>query len=341
MMTATAEPLVRVVDVKLHFPITAGVFRRVVGHVRAVDGVSFDILRGETLGLVGESGCGKTTLGRAILHLYRPSAGRVEFEGQDLLALDAEDLRRTRRRMQVVFQDPFSSLNPRMTIGATLAEPLEVHGIRPDGGVKPFIAQLLERVGLKASFADRYPHEFSGGQRQRIGIARALSLTPSFIVADEPITSLDVSIQAQIVNLLQDLQAEYGLTYLFITHDLSMVRHLCDRVAVMYLGHVVEMAPVEELYTQPLHPYTQALLSAIPVPDPAVEARRRRTILTGDVPNPAQPPPGCTFHTRCPVAMDRCRSESPQPQEVSPGHSVSCFLIQPQARQEGKMTRRM
>jgi oligopeptide transport system ATP-binding protein len=230
--------------------------------------------------------------------------------------------------MQVVFQDPFSSLNPRMTIGATLAEPLQVHGIRPEGGLRPYIAQLLERVGLKASFANRYPHEFSGGQRQRIGIARALTLTPSFIVADEPITSLDVSIQAQVVNLLQDLQAEYGLTYLFITHDLSMVRHLCDRVAVMYLGRVVEMADVEELYPRPLHPYTQALLSAIPVPDPAVEARRRRIILTGDVPNPADPPPGCTFHTRCPVAFDRCRRESPRLQEVSSGHSVSCFLTQ-------------
>ena len=231
--------------------------------------------------------------------------------------------------MQVVFQDPFSSLNPRMTIGAALKEPLEVHGLHPDGGEKAFIARLLERVGLKASFADRYPHEFSGGQRQRIGIARALTLTPSFIVADEPITSLDVSIQAQVVNLLQDLQAEYGLTYLFITHDLSMVRYLCDRVAVMYLGRVVEMAPVEELYNRPAHPYSQALLSAIPVPDPAVEVRRRRIILTGDVPNPAQPPPGCAFHTRCPVAEERCRSESPRPQEVSQGHSVSCFLVQP------------
>jgi oligopeptide transport system ATP-binding protein len=322
------ETLVRVDKVKLYFPIHAGVFRRVVGHVRAVDDVSFSILRGETLGLVGESGCGKTTLGRAILHLYRPTAGRVEFEGQDLSTLGKEALRRVRRRMQVVFQDPFSSLNPRMTIGATLAEPLEVHGIRPPEGVRPFVAQLLERVGLKATFADRYPHEFSGGQRQRIGIARALSLTPSFIVADEPITSLDVSIQAQVVNLLQDLQAEYGLTYLFITHDLSMVRHLCDRVAVMYLGRVVEMAPVEELFTRPLHPYTQALLSAIPVPDPAVEARRRRIILTGDVPNPADPPPGCTFHTRCPAAFDRCRSESPRLQEVSSGHTVSCFLTE-------------
>jgi len=297
--------------------------------VRAVDNVSFSILRGETLGLVGESGCGKTTLGRAILHLYRPTAGRVEIEGQDLATLGAEGLRRARRQMQVVFQDPFSSLDPRMTIGATLAEPLQVHGIQPVGGVKAFIAQLLERVGLKASFADRYPHEFSGGQRQRIGIARALTLTPSFIVADEPITSLDVSIQAQVVNLLQDLQAEYGLTYLFITHDLSMVRHICDRVAVMYLGRIVEMAPVEELYTRPLHPYTQALLSAIPVPDPAVESRRQRIILTGDVPNPAQPPPGCTFHTRCSAAFDRCRTESPRLQEVSSGHSVSCFLTEP------------
>ena len=328
MIAATAAPLVRVDQVKLYFPILAGVFRRVVGHVRAVDGVSFNILRGETLGLVGESGCGKTTLGRAILHLYRPTAGHVEFEGQDLSALGAESLRRTRRRMQVVFQDPFSSLNPRMTIGATLAEPLEVHGLHPEGGVGPFIAQLLERVGLKPSFADRYPHEFSGGQRQRIGIARALSLTPSFIVADEPITSLDVSIQAQVVNLLQDLQAEFGLTYLFITHDLSMVRHMCDRVAVMYLGRVVEMAAVEELYTRPLHPYTQALLSAIPVPDPAVEARRRRIILAGDVPNPAEPPPGCTFHTRCSAAFDRCRQESPSLQEVSSGHAVSCFLTE-------------
>jgi oligopeptide transport system ATP-binding protein len=323
---ASAEPLVSVESLKLYFPIHAGVFRRVVGHVRAVDDVSFRILRGETLGLVGESGCGKTTLGRAILHLYRPTAGRVEFDGQDLSSLGPEGLRRARRVMQVVFQDPFSSLNPRMTIGATLSEPLEVHGIQPDGGIRPYVAHLLERVGLKASFADRYPHEFSGGQRQRIGIARAISLTPSFIVADEPITSLDVSIQAQVVNLLQDLQAEFGLTYLFITHDLSMVRHICDRVAVMYLGRVVEMAPVEAMYTRPLHPYTQALLSAIPVPDPAVEARRRRIILTGDVPNPADPPPGCTFHTRCPVAIDRCRTQPPALKEVSHGHSVSCLL---------------
>jgi len=325
------EPLVRIEDLKMHFPIRAGVFRRVVGHVRAVDGVSLEVMRGETLGLVGESGCGKTTLGRALLFLYRPTAGRVIFEGEDLSQMKPAELRRIRRRMQVVFQDPFSALNPRMTVGSILAEPLRIHHLSPPEGETAFVARLLERVGLRASFATRYPHEFSGGQRQRIGIARALSLTPSFIVADEPITSLDVSIQAQVVNLLQDLQREDGLTYLFITHDLSMVRHLCDRVAVMYLGTLVETAAVEMLFTQPLHPYTQALLSAIPVPDPKVEARRQRIILRGDVPSPAHPPAGCRFSTRCPIAEERCRVERPELKEVTRGHTVACFLANPQS----------
>ena len=320
------QPLVEIDDLKMYFPIRAGVFRHVVGQVRAVDGVSLEIVRGETLGLVGESGCGKTTLGRALLYLYRPTAGRVVFEGEDLSHMKPTELRRVRRRMQVVFQDPFSSLNPRMTVGSILSEPLHIHHLSPPEGETTFIAGLLERVGLKASFATRYPHEFSGGQRQRIGIARALTLTPSFIVADEPITSLDVSIQAQVVNLLQDLQREFGLTYLFITHDLSMVRHVCNRVAVMYLGALVETADVETLFTRPLHPYTRALLSAIPVPDPKVEARRQRIILTGDVPSPAHPPAGCRFSTRCPIAEARCRAERPELKEVTRGHTVACFL---------------
>ncbi len=323
------QPLVKIDDLKMHFPIRAGVFRHVVGQVRAVDGVSLEIMRGETLGLVGESGCGKTTFGRALLYLYRPTAGRVVFEGEDLSHMKPTELRRVRRRMQVVFQDPFSSLNPRMTVGSILSEPLHIHHLSPPEGETAFIAGLLERVGLKASFATRYPHEFSGGQRQRIGIARALTLTPSFIVADEPITSLDVSIQAQVVNLLQDLQHEFGLTYLFITHDLSMVRHVCNRVAVMYLGTLVETADVETLFTRPLHPYTRALLSAIPVPDPKVEARRQRIILTGDVPSPAHPPAGCRFSTRCPIAEARCRAERPELKEVTRGHTVACFLANP------------
>ena len=324
--TPPSGVILEVRNLKKYFPVRRGVFQRVVGWVRAVDGVSFEIYRGETLGLVGESGCGKTTLGRTILQLYKPTEGTVLFEGKDLTALSPADLRRARKQMQIVFQDPFSSLNPRMTVGAIVGEPMIIHDGANPTERRERVAALLERVGLNPQYANRFPHEFSGGQRQRIGIARALALNPSFIVADEPITSLDVSIQAQVVNLLEDLQEEYHLTYLFITHDLSMVRHICDRVAVMYLGAIVELAPVREVYTNPKHPYTQALLSAIPVPDPEVEETRRRIILEGDVPNPANPPAGCHFSTRCPVATPRCFQEEPALEEVAPGHRAACFL---------------
>jgi oligopeptide transport system ATP-binding protein len=320
--------LLRVETLKKYFPITRGVFRRTVGWVRAVDDVSFQIFKGETLGLVGESGCGKTTMGRTILQLYRPTEGKVFFEGQDLTALRRPELRRMTRHMQIIFQDPFSSLNPRMTVGAMVGEPLKIHNVADGPERRERVEALLERVGLNPLYANRFAHEFSGGQRQRIGVARALALNPSFIVADEPITSLDVSIQAQVVNLLEDLQAEFDLTYLFITHDLSMVRHICNRVAVMYLGKIVEMTLVGDLYTNPQHPYTQALLSAIPVPDPKVEETRRRVILEGDVPNPANPPPGCNFNTRCPLAVDRCFHEEPELKELLPNHWISCFVAE-------------
>ncbi|HUN09473.1 MAG TPA: ATP-binding cassette domain-containing protein [Aggregatilineales bacterium] len=321
------EALVQVRGLKKHFPITSGiVIQRQVGAVRAVDDVSFDVFKGETLGLVGESGCGKSTTGRTVLQLYKPTAGTVTFEGRELTALSSEELRKTRQRMQMIFQDPFASLNPRMSVGRIVSEPLEIHKIIPNRKEQQeYVENLLERVGLNPFYINRYPHEFSGGQRQRIGIARALALKPSFIVADEPISALDVSIQAQVVNLLEDLQEEFNLTYLFIAHDLSMVRHICDRVAVMYLGKIVELASADELYENPLHPYTQSLLSAVPVPDPIVEMDRQRIILTGDVPSPANPPKGCNFNTRCPVAFDLCYQE-PDPEliEHSPGHWVSC-----------------
>ncbi len=320
--------ILHVENLKQHFPITQGILHRAVGHIRAVDGVSLDIHKGETLGLVGESGCGKTTLGRTILQLYKPTEGDVYFEGRNLLELSPEELRRTRKGMQIIFQDPYASLNPRMTVGTIIGEPLQIHGVSNTKERQEIVEDLLERVGLNPLFASRYPHEFSGGQRQRIGIARALALHPSFIVCDEPISALDVSIQAQIVNLLQDLQEEFGLTYLFITHDLGMVRHICDRVAVMYLGKVVELAESETLYTNPLHPYTKALLSAVPVPDPVVSETLERMILQGDVPSPANPPTGCNFNTRCPLASEKCFESDPELIEVEPGHWVSCFAIE-------------
>jgi oligopeptide transport system ATP-binding protein len=323
------EALLQVRNLKKHFPITSGIiFQRQVGAVRAVDDVSFDVLKGETLGLVGESGCGKSTTGRTVLQLYRPTAGSVVFEGKELTTMQGEELRKMRKRMQIIFQDPFASLNPRMTVGGIISEPLRIHNTMPKNQMQEFVENLMQRVGLNPYYINRYPHEFSGGQRQRIGIARALALQPSFIVADEPISALDVSIQAQVVNLLEELQDELNLTYLFIAHDLSMVRHICDRVAVMYLGKIVELAPTDELYDNPLHPYTQALLSAVPVPDPKVEERRHRIILTGDVPSPAAPPPGCNFNTRCPVRFDLC-FQPPDPEliEYSPGHWVACHRV--------------
>jgi len=323
------EVLVQVKELKKHFPITRGILlQRQVGAVRAVDGITFDIYRGETLGLVGESGCGKTTAGRTILQLYRPTAGQVIFDGTDLTQLKGEELRHMRRRMQMVFQDPFASLNPRMTIARIIAEPLRIHKLVPSRREQiERVQELLRLVRLNPRFVNRYPHEFSGGQRQRIGIARALASNPDFIVCDEPISSLDVSIQAQVVNLLEDLQDRLGLTYLFIAHDLSMVRHLCDRVAVMYLGRIVELAEKDELYDHPLHPYTQALLSAVPVPDPAVERQRRRIILAGDVPSPIEPPPGCRFHPRCPVAQPLCSEEEPPWRDVGGGHLIACHRV--------------
>ena len=318
--------LVQVRNLKMHFPITQGiVIQRKVGAIKAVDGLNFSVLRGETLGLVGESGCGKSTTGRAILQLYRPTAGEVFFEGGNLTEMKGEALRRMRRRMQMIFQDPYASLNPRMTVGDIIGEPLLVHNIAKGKDRRERVQELLQVVGLNPYFVNRYPHEFSGGQRQRIGVARALAVQPEFIVCDEPISALDVSIQAQIINLLEDLQEEFNLTYLFIAHDLSVVRHISDRIAVMYLGKIVELTTRFELYDNPLHPYTQALLSAVPIPDPAVEETRRRIILEGDVPSPASPPVGCNFNTRCPVVMDICHQEDPEFVDVGGGHWVACF----------------
>ena len=326
--TGQDEVLLSVQELKMHFPITRGIIlQRQVGSIKAVDGITFELMRGETLGLVGESGCGKSTTGRAILQLYEPTAGEVIFEGQDLTKINSGDLRRMRRRMQMIFQDPYASLNPRMTVGSIVGEPLEVHKI---GGNRreqqQRVQELLEIVGLNPYFINRYPHEFSGGQRQRIGVARALAVNPSFIVCDEPISALDVSIQAQVINLLEDLQNDLGLTYLFIAHDLSVVRHISDRIAVMYLGKIVELAGREELYENPMHPYTQALLSAVPIPDPQIEKKRQRIILEGDVPSPAEPPTGCNFNTRCPQAMDVCHQYEPQFTDLGGGHHVACFL---------------
>lgn len=321
------RPLVEVRDLKMHFPIYAGLLRKQVGAVKAVDGVSFDILEGETLGLVGESGCGKSTCGRAVLRLYDITGGEILIDGRAIGAEDQRSLRKMRPTMQMVFQDPQACLNPRMTVGAIIGEPLVEHTDLSKAERTEKVRDLMDKVGLNGAFINRYPHEFSGGQRQRIGIARALALNPKFIVCDEPIAALDVSIQAQVVNLLEELQDSLGLTYLFISHDLSMVRHIADRVAVMYLGKVVELAARDALYDAPLHPYTEALLSAVPEPDPAKAGQKRdRIVLQGDVPSPANPPEGCNFCTRCPKVMDICRKIDPDFREVEPGRWAACHL---------------
>ena len=311
----------------MHFPVSKGViFQSKVGEIKAVDGVSFQIMRGETLGLVGESGCGKTTIGRCILQLLKPTGGEVRFRGEDLTQLSGKEMRPLRKELQVIFQDPYGSLNPRMTVGAIVEEPLIIHKIGDRNERKNRMQELFEVVGLNPNMMDRYPYEFSGGQRQRIGIARALAVNPTFIVCDEPVSALDVSIQAQVINLLRSLQERFDLTYLFIAHDLSVVRHISDRVAVMYLGKIVEITGRDELYRDPKHPYTRALLSAVPIPDPVVEASRERIILTGDVPSPIDPPKGCSFHPRCPFAMDVCREITPVLKQTTQGHSVACHL---------------
>jgi oligopeptide transport system ATP-binding protein len=321
------QALLAVSDLTMHFPLTQGIiFQRQVGAVRAVDGISFFVEKGETLGLVGESGCGKSTTGRAILQLYKPTAGSVIFDGVELTELRGERMRKMRRRMQMIFQDPYASLNPRMTVGNIIGEPIEVHRLAAGRAKEERVQELLRIVGLNPYFTNRYPHEFSGGQRQRIGVARALAVEPDFIVADEPISALDVSIQAQIINLLEELQAKFNLTYLFIAHDLSVVRHISDRVAVMYLGKIVELADRLDLYERPLHPYTQALLSAVPIPDPQIEAKRRRIILTGDVPSPVNPPSGCRFHTRCWKAQQICAEVDPEFVEHAPRHWAACHF---------------
>ena len=320
--------LIDVKNLQMYFPVSSGMlFQRTTAYVKAVDDVSFTVKRGETLGLVGESGCGKTTTGRCILQLYKPTAGQVFFNGQDLTTMTTKQMRGMRREMQVIFQDPYSSLNPRMTAGNIIGEPLIVHGlVNSKQEYREKVADLLVNVGLNPYMADRFPHEFSGGQRQRIGVARALSVSPSFIVADEPVSALDVSIQAQIINLLEELQEQFNLTYLFIAHDLSVVRHISDRVGVMYLGHMVEMAERNEIYRNPIHPYTKALLSAVPIPDPVLDAQRERVLLTGEVPSPLNPPSGCVFHPRCPVANDSCSATLPELREVEPEHHAACLL---------------
>jgi oligopeptide/dipeptide ABC transporter ATP-binding protein len=326
-------PLLSVRDLRKYFPIKKGVFGRAAGAVRAVDGVSFDVMPGETLGLVGESGCGKSTTGRMILRLIEPTAGSIEFDGINLVTLDGGAMRALRRKIQVIFQDPFSSLNPRMTVGAIIREGLTIHKLAEGAAADGRVRQLLDEVGMRAEYMSRYPHEFSGGQRQRIGIARALAVEPSFIVCDEPVSALDVSVQAQVINLMQDLQRDRGLAYLFIAHDLSVVEHIADRVAVMYLGKIVELATANDLYREPLMPYTQALLSAVPVPDPA--ARKTRVVLDGDVPSPANPPSGCVFHPRCqhPAKDAACAAIVPPLEEKAPGHLVAC-IKQPPTRVE-------
>ena len=327
MMISDPYVLLDVRGLQMHFPVSKGViFQSKVGEIKAVDGVSFQIMRGETLGLVGESGCGKTTIGRCILQLLRPTGGEVRFRGEDLTQLSGKEMRPLRKELQVIFQDPYGSLNPRMTVGSIVEEPLIIHKIGDRNERKNRVQELFEVVGLNPNMMDRYPYEFSGGQRQRIGIARALAVNPTFIVCDEPVSALDVSIQAQVINLLRSLQERFDLTYLFIAHDLSVVRHISDRVAVMYLGKIVEITGRDELYRDPKHPYTRALLSAVPIPDPVVEASRERIILTGDVPSPIDPPKGCSFHPRCPFAMDVCREITPVLKQTTQGHSVACHL---------------
>lgn len=323
-----AKVLLDVNNVKIHFPVHKGIFRRKIGEIKAVDGVSFQLMEGETLGVVGESGCGKSTIGRAVLRLYDLTDGEIELGGKNISRLDQGEIRKLRPQMQMIFQDPQASLNPRMTVGAIISEPLREHQnlTRAERDEKVF--ELLDAVGLNRKFINRYPHEFSGGQKQRIGIARALALNPSLVVCDEPIAALDVSIQAQVVNLLAQLQKDFGLTFLFISHDLSMVRHIADRVAVMYLGRIVELASVDELYENPLHPYTEALLSAVPEPDPRNKNTKERIILKGDVPSPRNPPPGCTFSTRCPRAVDICKQTPPLYEEKIKGHYVACHLVE-------------
>lgn len=319
------EPILKVENLKKYFPIRAGILSRVVNHVKAVDGISFSIYPGETFGLVGESGCGKSTTGLTVLNLHEATAGNIEYRGNVINEIDKEELRKLRKDMQIIFQDPFSSLNPKMMVGDAIGEPLEEHGITKGKETRDRVIEMLEVCGLEASHYYRYPHEFSGGQRQRIGIARSLALNPSFIVADEPISALDASIQAQIMTLLEELQEEFNFTYIFIAHDLTAVKYLCDRVAVMYLGHIVELAPTENLFKDPLHPYTQALISAIPVMDPL--AKKEKILLEGDIPSPVNPPSGCRFHTRCRIAEDICTREIPQLEEKEDGHEVACHLV--------------
>ena len=329
-MNGDNNTILQVENLKKYFPIQRGVFRRKVGDIKAVDGVSFDVYRGETLGLVGESGCGKTTAGRTIIRIYEATDGHIFFNGTDLTVIKGKELREIRSRIQMVFQDPYASLNPRMSVYGIVSEPLVIFNAVPKKERKERVEELLQIVGLNPGLMNRYPHEFSGGQRQRIGLARSLALNPDLIICDEPISALDVSIQAQVVNLLEDLQEKLGLTYVFIAHDLSMVRHISNRVAVMYLGKIVELTDRDSLYANPLHPYTQALLSAIPVPDPFLEEKRERILLEGDLPSPANPPNGCNFNTRCPRAFDTCYEVEPEYVEVEPGHYCACHLVQPE-----------
>ena len=326
-MPADSERVLEVRDLQVHFPVRSrGIFPRTIGQIKAVDGVSLHVEAGKTLGLVGESGCGKSTTGRAILRLTEPTAGSVELDGTDITHLSRHQLRPLRREAQMIFQDPYNALNPRQTIGSIIAAPFRIQGVEPPGGVRTAVRELMDRVGLNPEHVNRYPNEFSGGQRQRIGIARAIALRPKLIICDEPVSALDVSIQAQIINLLQDLQDDFGVSYLFIAHDLAVVRQIADRVAVMYLGHIVESASREELYTRPLHPYTHALLSAVPIPDPEAQTQRERIVLGGDPPSPLNPPSGCVFHTRCFVAQDRCKVEVPIMRDMGDGHQVACHF---------------